>query len=147
MAGVGIYFDRFRVEINGQDLGGKPGNVVSLSVSRDGGISWVEGFSENHQISGTILGNKKVIFRITINLQSNTLPIDFSSFDYDANEVNLLLIAAAGNYGTDVYKGGNVYVLPNVAWANDDMPASLGVNVKNDLVFYVRSPDFWLGAV
>lgn len=144
MAGQGIYFDRFRVKINGQDIAGKPGNVKSLSVSRDGGISWVEGFSQDHTVSGTVLGNKKVIFRITINLQSNTLPTDFSAIDYDSNQVNILLFAAATNYGNDVYADGNTYILPNVAWANDDMPASLGINVTNDLVFYVRSQDHWI---
>jgi hypothetical protein len=144
---VGVYFDRFKVQINNDVLGGKPGNVVSLAVSRDGGISWVEGFSEDHEISGTVLGNKKVMFRITINLQSNTLPVDFSTIDYDANDVNILLIAAAGNYSSNVYSGGNVFVLSQVAWGSDDMPASLGTNVRQDLVFYVRGPTYWLTGV
>jgi len=143
----GIYFDRFRATINGVDMFTKPGNIVSLSVSRDGGLTWVEGFDQSHQISGTILGNKKVIFRITANLQANTLPVDFSTIDYDNNTVNIMLIAAAGNYGSNVYKGGNIYMLSDVAWANDDLPASLGANVKQDLVFHVRGSDFWVTGV
>ncbi len=140
----GIYFDRFRATINGVDMFQKPGNIVSLSVSRDGGLTWVEGFSQDHTVSGTVLGNKKVIFRITANLQANSLPVDFSAIDYDNNTVNIMLIAAAGNYASNVYSGGNIYMLTNVAWANDDLPASLGTNVKQDLVFHLRGADFWV---
>lgn len=144
MAAKGIYFDRFRATMNGVDMFGRPGNIVSLSVSRDGGLTWVEGFSEDHNVSGTTLGNKKVIFRITANLQANSLPVDFSAIDYDNNTVNILLIAAAGNYANNVYAGGNIYQLSDVAWASDDMPASLGTNVKQDLVFHLRGKDFWV---
>lgn len=144
----GIYFDRFRATMNGKDdMFTKPGNIVSLSVSRDGGITWVEGFDEAHNVSGTIIGNKKTIFRINANIQANELPTDFSTIDYDANTVDILLIAAAGNYASNVYAGGNVYTLPNIAWASDDLPASLGINVKQDVVFYVRGTAFWVNGV
>lgn len=142
--GNGIYFDRFRALFNGVDMFQQPGNIMSLSVSTDGGISWVEGFSADHMPSGTILGNKKSIIRINANLQSNVLPVDFSIIDYDANAVNLILIAAASNYSNNVYAGGNLYTLTNVAWANQDLTASLGTNVKEDLVFYIRGASFWL---
>lgn len=140
----GIYFDRFRALNNGVDMFNKPGNVTSVSVSRDGGLTWVEGFSQDHTVSGTIIGNKKVIFRISANLQADSLPVDFSIIDYDNNTVNIMLIAAAGNYAKNVYAGGNIYMLTDVAWANDDMPGSLGTNVKQDLVFHLRGADFWV---
>jgi len=52
---LGSYFDRFKVTIGGQDLAGKPGNIVNVQVSTDAGASWVDGFSEDHMPSGVLL--------------------------------------------------------------------------------------------
>jgi len=147
MAAKGIYFDRFNVLLGANSILGKPGNIVSVAISRDGGISWVDGFSEDHYSSGTILGNKHTILRISGNLQADSLPVDFSSLDYDSSSYNMTLIAAAGNYASNVYAGGNVYLLTNIAWASDDITASSGINVKEDLVFYVRGDTDWIGGV
>lgn len=143
---LGFYFDRFRVLIAGQDIGGQPGNVMALSVSRDGGVSWVDGFSQNHLPSGTLLANKHVMFRITENLQYNTAPVDFSSLPYDTNAVDIQLIAPTAQYTSDVYLNGNIWLLKNVQWASDDTAASYASNVKRDLTFLVVGGDYWLTA-
>lgn len=143
---IGSYFDRFRVLIGGQDFAGKPGNILSVQVSTDAGVSWVDGFSENHMPSGVLYANKHVVFRITENIQYNSLPIDFSAIDYNASSVDIQLIAAASQYGSDVYSGGNILLLKSVAYASDSLGASYAVNVKRDLDFFVVGGSYWLTA-
>ncbi len=143
---IGFYFDRFRVLIDGQDFGGTPGNIVSTQVSQDGGVSWVDGFSDNHTPSGILLANKHTIFRITENLQYNVIPIDFSSIDYSASSVDIQLIAPTSQYTQDVYAGGSIYMLKSVAWASDTLGASYASNARRDLDFFVVGGAFWLTA-
>lgn len=145
----GFYFDRFRVLIAGQDFAGQPGNVMSIAVSRDGGVTWVDGMSQDHQPSGVLVANKHVRFRITENLQYNVAPIDFSSINYEATSVDIQLIAPTSQYskpGGNVYNGGKIYLLKSVQWSNDDMAANYGSNAKRDLDFLVVGGDYWLSA-
>ena len=144
---LGFYFDRFRVLLNGLDFAGQPGNIKSLAVSRDGGLSWVDGMSQDHNPSGVLLANKHIIFKITENLQYNSEPIDFSAIDYSATSVDIILSAPNTQYvpqGGNVYENGSFYMLNTVAWANDAMSAHYGANVTRDLEFFVTGGDFWL---
>jgi hypothetical protein len=141
---IGFYFDRFRVLINGQDIAGRPGNVVSIHVSEDGGVTWVDGFSEDHAPSGILRANTHTVFRITENLQYNTLPIDFKSIDYSASSVDIQLIMPTSQYTQDVYNGGSIFLLKSVAWAANDYAASYANNAKRDLDFMVVGGGYWL---
>ena len=141
---IGFYFDRFRVLIGGQDFAGVPGNIVSIQVSQDGGVSWVDGFSPNHMPSGILRANTHTVFRITENLQYNVTPIDFSAIDYSASSVDIQLIAPTSQYTSDVYAGGSIFMLKSVAWASDSLGASYAVNARRDLDFMVVGGAYWL---
>jgi hypothetical protein len=141
---IGFYFDRFRVLVGGQDFAQAPGNILSLAVSQDGGLTWVDGFSPNHMPQGVLRANTHTVFRITENLQYNVIPIDFSAIDYSASSVDIQLIAPNSQYAADVYAGGSVYLLKSVAWAADSLGAQYAVNVRRDLDFFVVGGSYWL---
>ncbi len=143
-ATLGYYFDRYRVMVAGQDFAGKPGNVLNVSYSMDGGLSWVDGFSENHMPSGVVLANRKTIFRIRENIQYNQVPIDWSSIDYDNSPVDIQLITPSSQYGPDVYANpDSVLILPSVAWSNETLNTQYGQNVSRDLEFFVTQKPYW----
>lgn len=141
---IGFYFDRFRVMINNSDIARKPGNIVSLSISTDGGVSWVDGFDENHNPSGILLANKHTIFKLTENLEYNIAPVDFASIDYSASSVDIQLIAPNAQYGKNVYNGGKVLLLKSVAWSDEHTAAHYGSNTRRDLTFFVVGGANWL---
>lgn len=142
---TGFYFDRFRVLMAGVDISGKPGNVVSLMVSIDGGLSWVDGFSENHLPSGVLLANKHTMFRFTENLQYNVIPVQFDQLDYDNSPIDIQLMAPTSQYASDVYgAGGNIWVMKKVAWSNEQTAANYAANTKRDLEFFVTGGSYWL---
>ena len=142
---MAAYFDRVRVVQNGIDFYEVPGNVKSSTYMWDNKLVAVNGFSQNHQISGYICGNGEGSVVITVNLQSDKAPIDYQAIDFDNNPMSLQLIIPKSNYGSDVYAKSSTFLIPNVRFGSqsNDTPNE-GTAATITYHFLCPTPGRWL---
>ena len=101
-----MYSDRVLVTFNGVNIF-PPGDLASFSVTRSGNAQFVQGMTTTGDASGAVKGNNTNVLRFTQYVQNNAnaAPIDFSSFDYEQNNVQITISPSSKSYGEHTYEG------------------------------------------
>lgn len=101
-----MYSDRVLVTFNGVNIF-PPGDMASFSVTSTGNAQFVNGMTTDGNASGAVKGNNAHTLRFTQYVQNNATaaPIDFSIFDYEANNVQITISPSSKSYGEHTYEG------------------------------------------
>lgn len=116
-----MYSDRVLVTFNGTNIF-PPGDLASFSVTRTGNAQFVQGMTTTGDASGAVKGNNANTLRFTQYVQNNAnqSPIDFSAFDYEANNVQITISPSSKSYGEHTYEGKQM-VFTGVFYMEQDM--------------------------
>jgi|SRR5271165_682544 len=116
-----MYSDRVLVTFNGTNIF-PPGDLASFSVTRTGNAQFVQGMTTTGDASGAVKGNNANTLRFTQYVQNNAnqAPIDFSQFDYEANNVQITISPSSKSYGEHTYEGKQM-VFTGVFYMEQDM--------------------------
>jgi hypothetical protein len=128
---AGFYYDRYRVLQSGKPFAGVDGNIRDVEISTDGGVTFVDGMSQDHFSNGVLRGNTQTRLRITEYLQYNVEPADWESLDYELTPFSLQLCLPNSQYagqsnGNDVFNGGIILNVPRIYWDADAINTSYG---------------------
>ena len=116
-----MYSDRVLVTFNGVNIF-PPGDMASFSVTRTGNAQFVQGMTTDGNASGAVKGNNANTLKFTQYVQNNAnqAPIDFASFDYEANNVIISIAPSSKSYGEHTYEGKTL-VFSGVFFMEQDM--------------------------
>ncbi len=116
-----MYTDRIIASFNGVDIW-PPGDTASFTLTRTGNAQFVQGMTTTGNASGAVKGNNANTLRLTQYMQNNAInaPIDFSAFDYEANNVIITISPSNKSYGEHTYDGLQI-VLTGVFYMEQDM--------------------------
>lgn len=119
-----MYTDRVLVTFNGVNIF-PPGDMASFSITRTGNAQFVQGMTTNGNASGAVKGNNANTIKLTQYVQNNAAeaPIDFSTYDYETNNVVITIAASSNSYGEHTYNGVT-QVFGGVFYMEQDMTGS-----------------------
>lgn len=116
-----MYTDRVLVTFNGVNIF-PPGDMASFSITRTGNAQFVQGMTTTGNASGAVKGNNANTIKLTQYVQNNiaNAPIDFSTYDYETNNVTITIAASSNSYGEHTYNGVT-QVFSGVFYMEQDM--------------------------
>ena len=119
-----MYSDRVSVAFNGTNIF-PDGDMASFSMTNNANVRAVEGMTTTGNVPGFTKGNNEIVLNFTQWVQNNAArqPIDFSQYDYEANNVQITIMSSSKSYGEHLYDGPTI-VCTGCVYADDSWNAS-----------------------
>lgn len=111
-----FYSDRQAVSINGAPYPGNA-NILSTTITLDPNVSVVDGMTSNSNVSGFTKGNNRISFSMTEAIPNTDSTFNWSSLDYESNDVQLNFFSSSNSYLSPRPYQGQQILLTGIVWA------------------------------
>ena len=137
------YFERVKAFINGDANIFNETVAGTFAINADQNTSPIDTMTRNHQYAGYVRGNERITVSIELYMRYDQLPVDFTTLDYDLNQLSLVLLVPSGNWSLDQDVFNNSKWLLElqglVLSSNDVMTVSTGNAARTGLQFYATT--------
>lgn len=115
-----FYTDRALVTVNGLNYANN-GNIKSIKFTSNYNTNFVPGMTSDKSAAGGVRGNGEHTITIEEFIQNSGGLIDWASFDFETNSVQVTISSASASYANPAPYNGQQFVFSGVFGGDEDV--------------------------